>query len=473
MKNILNRRRVLRGIFQGTTIAVSLPRLEMMLNNNGTAWAQTGTPVPRRFGVWAKANGVHINDWVPKQTGKAYTIPPQLAPLAPVRDHFSVLSGLDLPDIGQQALRGHCGQHTILMNGVGMATSPTTIWVTGKSIDQLVAEKLPAASRKSIHLGTSGGPPPEVESPFHWWSHNGKDSPNVCNYNCREVFDMLFKGAKLPQPGTPTPPAAPGGIDVTAKAKQSVLDYCKQDADDLLKIVGTADKRRLNQHLEGIFEIEQRLKAATAAGMEAGVLDPNGQVKVSNCSMPVEPSIALIGGTSGDYNANVRLINKTMAQLLAMALACDITRVFTFETMQPGCRTNVKSISGRDDSYHGLSHGGPDDVNYVKVQVAMMDELRIFIEILRDTNDGAGSLLDSTVVLASDCTNEGPSHGLTDFPMLMVGGKSAGLRLGEHIRFNRGNGLRVPLTLARAAGAGLSRFGTDSGVTESFSELMS
>src|SRR5687768_5637927 len=267
MTKILNRRRVLRGMFQGTALAVAIPRLEMMLNNNGTAWAQTGNPVPRRFGVWAKANGTFLNDWMPKQTGKGYVMPPQLAPLASVRDHFSVLSGLDVPDRGTQAGRGHSGQHTILMNAVGQQSSPTTTWVGGPSIDQLVAAKLPTASRKSIHLGTAGGPPPEIETPFHWWSHNGKDSPNVCNYNCREAFDMLFKGANLPQPGmTPAPAPTGPGLDVTAKSKQSVLDYCKQDADDLLKLVGTTDQQRLKQHLEGIFEIERRLKAATVAG---------------------------------------------------------------------------------------------------------------------------------------------------------------------------------------------------------------
>lgn len=470
MKNTLSRRRVLRGMFQGTAIAVALPRLEMMLNNNGNAWAQTGSPVPSRFGVWAKANGVHFARWVPQSTGKGYQLTPQLMPLAPVKEHFSILTGLNIPRIGANPARGHSAMNTILMTGVGMTGGDQTYTAAAKSIDQIVAELLPATPRKSLHLGVASGPGQEPGTAFHWWSHNGPNSPNMANYNCKEVFDLLFTGAKLPEPGKPMQPAG-NVVDGTLKSKQSVLDYCKQDADDLLKVVGSNDQKRLKQHLEGIFEIEQRLKSATAAGMEAGVIGSNGQpIASSSCSTPVAPSMALVGG-SGDYNDNVRLINKTMAQLLAIALACDITRVFTFETMQPGSRVNVRTITGRDSAYHGMSHGNAGDENCHKVQLAMMDELRIFIEIFRDTQDGAGSLLDSTAILATDDTNQGPDHGLNNFPMLIIG-KAGGLRLGEHIRFNNENAIKVPLTLARAAGAKMDKFGGAEGVTDSLSALL-
>lgn len=466
MTKILSRRRVLRGALQGATFAVALPRLEMMLNNNGTAWAQNGMPVPSRFGVWAKANGVHFARWVPSATGKNYQLTPQLMPLAPVKEHFSILTGLDLPSIGANPQRGHSAMNTILMTGVGMTGGDQTYTAAAKSIDQIVAEKLPMTPRKSIHIGIASGPGQEPGTAFHWWSHNGPNSPNVCNYSCKEVFDLLFTSAKPPAPMPGQPSTTP---TIGRNSNQSVIDYVKADADDLMKTLGTQDQKRLKQHMEGIFEIDRRIKAATAAGMEAGVIDSNGQPIANSCHTPESPSMALVGG-SGDYNANVRMINKTMAQLLAIALSCDITRVFTFEMMHPGSRVNVRTITGRDGSYHGLSHGNAGDENCHKVQLAMMEELRVFIEIMRDTQDGAGSLLDSTAILATDDTNQGPDHGLTNFPMLIIG-KAGGLRMGEHIRFNKENGLKVPLTLARAAGAQIDKFGTTNGVTDSLSAL--
>lgn len=137
-------------------------------------------------------------------------------------------------------------------------------------------------------------------------------------------------------------------------------------------------------------------------------------------------------------------------------------------TLDPLAPVNVRSITGTDAGYHGLSHGSISDENCHKVVVAMMDELRVFMEIFRDTPDGAGNLLDSCGILASNDCNQGPEHGLDDYPMIVIG-KAGGLRTGEHLRFQGFNGLRVPLTIARAVGADVPNLGAE---TESIAELL-
>ena len=81
-EKLLNRRRVLRGVLGGTALGIALPRLDFMLNDHGDAWAQ-GTPLPLRFGVWALANGVHLQRWNPSATGPGYELPAQLMPWLP------------------------------------------------------------------------------------------------------------------------------------------------------------------------------------------------------------------------------------------------------------------------------------------------------------------------------------------------------------------------------------------------------
>src|SRR5688572_18664127 len=116
MPNVLSRRAVLRGSLGGATVAVALPRLQAMLNGNGTAYA-AGDALPRRFGLWCWANGVHLALWVPKATGTEWDPPEQLMPLAAHRSYVSVVSGMETKyGVG----KGHCNTHTNLLTGMAV-----------------------------------------------------------------------------------------------------------------------------------------------------------------------------------------------------------------------------------------------------------------------------------------------------------------------------------------------------------------
>jgi hypothetical protein len=428
-----------------------------MLDDHGEAYAQTGAPLPRRFGLWAFANGVHLRRWVPAQTGagSAWALSEQLAPLEPVRDQITVVSGTNLPF---NPGRPHCAHHTLLVTGDRQAgTADANYTAARRSIDQIVADAIGAGSPlRSLEVEVTHAPSGEAGTAFHWWSHNGPNSPNVCLRSCRAVFDRLF--AARPTPGT----AGAGAADLALRLRRSVLDAVARDAADLGAQVGAQDRARLEQHLDGIRAIEAWLARAAA---------PAAPVPAA-CAPGAPPSDALTAGR-GEYGPAVELVNKTMSELVALALACDITRVFTFQLVHPGSEVRVDSIvGGPNPGHHNLSHGPVDDPRLHKVVLHYMKELRVFVEALRAMPEGRGTLLGNCgIVAANDCA-EGPSHGHRDYPILVIGG-AGGLRAGLHHRSATGEStLRVLLTVARAAGAPLPDFGVGAArVTDSLGAL--
>jgi hypothetical protein len=245
--------------------------------------------------------------------------------------------------------------------------------------------------------------------------------------------------------------------------RRSVLDLVAQDAADLQKVLGAADRARLDQHLEGIRSIERRLDAVATGG---GAPMPAG----AGCGHPTAPADALVG-VRGDYDAMMEEVNRTMSDLVAVAFACDITRVVTYEFAQPAATYGVDTITGaKNPSAHTVSHSPPSDPRNHLIAVHAMKQLSVFVQALRAVPEGAGKLLDSCGILATTDIAEGATHSVKDLPMIVVG-RAGGLRSGIHYRSATGeNAIRVPLTIARAVGAPLAEHGM---VTDSLGAILS
>lgn len=455
----LSRRKMLRGMLHGAAVSVALPRLDAMLNGNGTAYA-AGASLPRRFGVWAWANGVRLSRWVPAKTGAGFPLSDELAPLGPVRDYVSVVSGLDLPFGGRSHAAGNC----VFMTGQPLAgTNDADYTFPSASLDQAVAAAIgPTTPIRSLELGVTDAPSEEKGTAFHWWSHTGPNSPNRCNFDTKAVFTRLFGAGAVT-------PAGPTAVDVTQAMRRSVLDVVAADAADLRPMLGARDRARLEQHLDGIRAIETRLGATGAM---------RGGASVSCASPPAPPALV---GSAVDYDARVKLINQTMAELLALALACDLTRVFTYQLVQPGTEVLIKSVIGGAPAMtydaHDLSHMpdgySADDPLLHTIVVHYMSELAVLVQALRAMPEGAGTLLDSCGILAANDVTDGPSHSYKSFPVLVIGRAGGRLRSGVHVA-SAGNVLRVPLTVARAVGHdALASFGAREGLTsDPLSELL-
>jgi hypothetical protein len=446
MSTRISRRALLRGTLGGGVVTVALPRLEAMLNGNGTAWAAGGA-LPVRFGVWGWSNGVHLRRWVPATTGTGWAMTEQLMPLAAQRDYFSVVSGMETKyGVG----KGHCQNPCNLLTGMKIRGRDTAGFgvngetASGPSIDQIVAKQAGSGTRlPSIELGVDNGMPQERNTASRYFSHSGPFSANIPIYNTRQAFDRLFPTMNAPVGG--------GTLDATAALRKRLLDVVRQDAAGLRMRLGAKDRMRLDQHLEGIDSLEKQIQA----------LGPNA------CLGPKAPEAlehtprAIGASTQANLDPMGPTINRIMSELLASALACDVTRVFTFQYSPPGTRVIHPGI-GVDSSYHELTHENTQQPKVNAMVKFYMSELAVFMDVLRKTPDGAGNLLDNCAVLATTDCAEGLSHSPSDFPMLVLGRGGGKLRPGVHYRSTtREVATKVPFTLARVAGATLTSFGDE------------
>jgi hypothetical protein len=227
-----------------------------------------------------------------------------------------------------------------------------------------------------------------------------------------------------------------------------VLDAVAEDARALSTRLGVEDRQRMEQHLGDIRELERRVSAPRPAKRQC--LAPDGSL--------------LLAEGRGEHMA----VNGAMARVIALALSCDLTRVFSFMFSGSVGETSYPEV-GQDKAHHQLTHDEPGDQPLVHAAtVFIMRQFAVLLEALAATPDGAGNLLDRSVVLASSDTADGREHSLQDYPVLVAGGAGGALRTpGIHYRSQIGeNTSKVLLTVLRAAGVKLDRFGNKGGEVE-------
>lgn len=431
-----SRRAVLRGALGGAlSVALPLPRLHRSLNGNGDAFAD-GTPLPKRFGTWFFGNGVVPSRWNPvdEGVGDAWTLSEQLEPLQRMKPHVSVATGYDL-DLGFE-LAHLCGAAAVL---TGMDRDGGT--VRAASIDQRIADVIGdqtpyhslevAVSRAYSFAGTITGAV----------SHNGPFAPNYPEADPNRLFARLFG-------------ISPASEELRA-LELSVLDAVNDDLRALRRDVGAEDRRRLDAHAEGIRAIERRLQAASAA-----------------CTPPEPPGVRYPGITSDVRDEAPPELCRAMSELVVTALACDLTRVFSFMFSPPGSQVhyrhlgedyapafhdNIVHVSGPDDEL-GLVTGG------VRYTMACFCEL---LELMQAVPDGDGTLLDRTLVFGTSCIGRGWDHDYRDYPLLFAGGRHLGHRGDVHTRSMSGEPATAgALTAARILGIPMESIGADETYTD-------
>ncbi len=275
----------------------------------GTAYAQ-GTAIPKRLGVFLAfwGNGVRLDHWTPANLGTAWTPSPSLAPLMAVKDYVNVVSGMSV-QTGNE--RGHHAGAVGILSGAPMISEPHpnsayASTFSAPSIDQVAAGVIGKTTRfRTLEVGVSQRLDSVEGTTLHYLSHNGPDSANPPEYSPTAVFNRLF-GADFVAPGaTPVMPA----MNVASVLKKSVLDAVLGDLTSLKMKVGTADGARLDQHLDNIRSIENRL-ATTADPVAAQAM----------CSKPATPTA--LPAEMGSHEAIAERMT-AMSSLIAMALACD------------------------------------------------------------------------------------------------------------------------------------------------------
>jgi Protein of unknown function (DUF1552) len=437
----LNRRAVLRGLAGGALASVALPPLEAMLNRNGDALSG-GNPLPLRFATFFFGNGVLWDQWIPAEQGSTWKPTPQLQPLfdLEVNDYCSVLTGfenkLEFRITHHEGAAGMLSGHPFVHLG-GLQSK-----FGGPSIDQVIAAGLEGRTPASIQLGVSKRVSTDEDTTMQYISHKSTSEPLPPTYSPARVWTDLF--------GSFVPPDDPSG-----PARIRVLDAVREDARALERKLGVADRHRLTAHLEGVDDLETLIRQ----------LPPVCETPAAETEENVDQSGA----------EPMELVAEAMNRMLVYAWSCDITRVASY-MLTGGVGHTVYAHLGQSDEQHAMSH----DPGFFRdpLHESIVWNVRQFaslLALLRAAEEGAGNLLDNSILLlCSDC-GEGWSHTTFDQP-IVVAGRGGGQLVypGVHFRSpDAQNTSDILLMLAQAMVPTITEIGSAEGLsTTPFTQIL-
>lgn len=439
----LSRRSVLRGV----GAAIALPQLEAMLDGTGLAFAD-GTAIPKRFVTWFFGNGVIRSKWTPTQVGTSYQLTEELAPLKDtarnidVQSYVNVISGCN---VKTPNLRGHHNGVAALFSGAPfIPLDPNGAGYNSKfgmmSIDQVIADAIAGDTTiKSVQLAVSKRYTRGEGPTLAQISHRGPDAPMPQQTNPVTVFQSLFASF------TPKDPRDPrDGL------RASVLDAVKDDARALQTKLGAADKARLDAHLTGISELRTRILALPPV-LTTACVKPGTPTQTNTDQGGVEP---------------IEAVSTAMSDLLAMAFACDLTRVASFQfsgSVGGHCFKTLSPNEARDNE-HAITHDG---ALQDKVHDAVKFTMRNFaytLNAMKRIQEGAGNVLDNTLVLCSTDVAQGLDHSINDYPVLLAGKAGGKMKTGLHYRATGGrNTSDILMTVSKALTPNATSVGKDAG----------
>lgn len=426
----LSRRTLLRGVLQGSAVSLSLPFLEIFLGREARA---CGGAIPRRFGLFFWGNGNGPDRWRPTGEGDDWELSEQLAPLASVKDFLTVITGMNvkLPNTEPHG-SGAAG----ILSASSLMSVGGDLTFSQPTIDQVIASQIGGetlyASLQTAATDTYG------------LSYTGAGARASAETDPYALYERIF-GDTFREPGEEVE------VDPKLGLRRSVLDAVMGDISTLQGRVGSEDKVRLEQHLDGVRELEQRL-----ARLEE---DPPN---LEACSRAEAPELSY-PDIDGQAQASAR--NRVVCDMLAMALACDQTRVFAHFFSEPV--SNVL-YPGAPDGHHNLTHDESppqDEVNAITVQI--MEEFAYMLERFASVDEGDGTLLDNSVILGLSEVSYAQTHSLDDMPILLAGSACGRLRTNYHYKSVSGeNATKVLLTLAQTMDLSLAEYGEDEGWTD-------
>lgn len=405
MPTPLSRRFVLRA----AGAAIALPFLDAMLPRLQGApstfkpWAKSAVQaVPRMIACYVP-NGVNILEWMPKGDGESYTLSPTLEALKDYRKDFSVLTGLGHP----ASPGGHGGADTWL-TGANLKAKPGADYTNAVSVDQLAAELHGKQTRyPSLQLGDMSGTGGAGHS--HTLSFDVNGTPLPSENSPRRLFERLFV------PETAGDRAA--ALNRYAE-RRSILDDIANETKKLDKALGPADKRKLDEYLNGVRQTEKQVER-----MQGWIDVPKPKVAEMGLQLGSKP----MDGHDRPMWLDV------MLELSYLAFATDTTRVIAFEWSR-----EAGGYGGGGENHHELSHHGGDPGMLKKLAAIdrfHLERLGRFLGMLKSTAEGDGAMLDRTVVLYGSGMNSGAGgdHSPKNLPFLVAGGAKLGLKLGRHL----------------------------------------
>jgi uncharacterized protein DUF1552 len=433
-KKALPRRTFLRGM--GATLA--LPLLDAMVPSL-TAAAKTAAEPVRRLGFIYIPMGCDITRWTPHSTdGTLKLLSPTLQVLEPFVDHLTVFSNMEL----KNAYPGtHATSNAAFLSAAKAKWTESTDYYLGTTADQIAAQQvgqqtvLPSLELSMDLLQTVGqcdnGYACVYQNNLSWSSPT---TPLPSEAHPRIVFERLF---------------GEGGSSADRRAamkrRASLLDWVRDDISRLQSTLGADDRRRVDQYLGSIREVERRIQKAES--------DTDGD-RLPDLDRPV--------GVPASYADHAKL----MFDLQALAMQGDVTRVITFQLARETSTRTYPEI-GVADPHHPLTHHGNDPekiARMAKINAFHVSLFAYYLEKLKSTPDGSGTLLDHSVVLYGSGMGNPNVHDHVNLPVIVAGGGAGRMKGGRHIAYAEPTPLaNLHLTLLEKVGVQLDTFADSQG----------
>jgi len=436
----LTKRSIPRRTFvRGLGVGVALPLIDAMVPALTQA-AQTAAKPQLRMGFVYIPHGVIMREWTPAAAGADFEFTPILKPLEPFRSSTVVVSNLTRADVASN----HAVSAACWLTGTPPKRTDGPDFRAATSVDQLIAKQIGQDTTfPSIEVATEdfsglvGACDPGYSCAYmntlNWQTET---TPLPMEINPRVVFERLFGGG-----GTADQRLA------RMRTDRSLLDFVADDLRVLQRDLGQGDKRKLDDYFANVREIERRIQRAE-------------QVARAQPDVPAAPV-----GVPEAYVEHVGLL----FDLLALALQTDQTRVFTFMMAREVSQRTYPEI-GVTEPHHSISHHGnrPAAIaGHAKLNAYHLSMVAKFLERLRNTPDGDGSLLDHSLVLYGSGMSDGNGHTGSPLPHAMVGGATGRVKGNRHIVTPESTPMaNLLLAIAQKAGVEQDRFGVSTRAVE-------
>src|SRR4051812_22478396 len=434
-KKALPRRTFLRGV--GATLA--LPLLDAMIPA-ATAATQTPALPVRRLGYVFMPMGCDQTRWTPPGTdGRLGELSPILSSLEPVKNHITVMTNMEL----RNAYPGsHATSNSAFLSAAKAKHTESSDYYLGTTADQIAAQQigkdaqLPSLELSMDMMQTTGqcdnGYACVYQNNLSWSSPT---TPLPSEAHPRIVFERLFgEGGSLAE------------RRASLRRRASLLDWVMEDIASLQRELGPADRRRISEYLDTVREVERRIQQAESTVVENPLPDLDRPL-----------------GVPASYTEHAKL----MFDLQVLAMQGDITRVCTFQLARETSNRTYFAETGVADPHHPLSHHGNDPEKVArmsKINAYHVSLFAYYLERLKATPDGEGSLLDHSLILYGSGIGNPNVHDHTNLPVLVAGGAAGGMKGGRHIRYEQPVPLaNLHLTLLDKVGVKIDSFADSTG----------
>jgi hypothetical protein len=394
-----------RTLLAGGGAAIGLPWLEAFAPRRAHAQAAG----PQRFVVMFTPNGL-LPDWTPTGSERDFELSPMLSPLAEHQQDLIVIRGLYQQGGGgdghQNGMGGMLTGQSLNSGPFGGEQAPPAGWAAGPSVDQRIADVIGGETKlRSLELGV------QVGQADNW----GR---------------MCFRASNQPLPPEDDPSAVyarvfaelhtdPAVLERQRQRQGSILDAVGTEYDRIARQLGSADRQRLEAHLSAVRDIEQRLTRVGRAGGAA-------------CSDPIVSAVAK------DDNDAFPEVGRLQLDLLAMAFACDLTRVASLQWSRSVSQTRFTWL-GINEAHHDLSHLGDTDAAAVakltQINQWYAAELAGLIQRLKAIPEGDGTVFDNTIILFCNELGKGNTHSRENAGYLLAGSGGGVLETGRFLSY--------------------------------------